>query len=72
MIPIVTNEGTLLDQDANGVAAIETVFDDSIAIPDWFNLEINEIYSKLNLVTNREQQEQRAWHNCTVDVLELL
>jgi uncharacterized protein YacL (UPF0231 family) len=64
MIPVVTNEGMLLDQGASGVAAIETVFDDSIAIPDWFNLEIYENYSKLNPVTKREQQEQQAWHNC--------
>jgi hypothetical protein len=41
--------------------------EDSTPIPDWWALEMDEIYGHLNPQTKKGQSTQRAWHKCVVD-----
>jgi len=48
-------------------AARKEAADDSTPIPDWYNLQIDEIYDQLNPRTKQGQLTQRAWRKCAVD-----
>ncbi len=48
-------------EDCNIHAVGETACDDNTPIPDWFTLDIEEIYEKLNPRTKQGQLHQRDW-----------
>ena len=45
----------------------ETACDDNTPIPDWFTLDIEEIYEKLNPRTKQGQLHQRDWRKRAID-----
>jgi len=68
--PTSTSQSSLpetLDDSLIVSAASKEAADDSTPIPDWYNLQIDEIYDQLNPRTKQGQLTQRAWHKHAVD-----
>jgi hypothetical protein len=68
--PTSTSQSSLpetLDDSLKVSAVSKEAADDSTPIPDWWNLQINEIYDQLNPRMKQGQLTQRAWHKCAVD-----
>jgi hypothetical protein len=71
-VPTPTNDTMIFAMNSMALPSDEQSLledeDDSIPIPDWFNLKISEIYNNLNPVTKKEQQDQRSWHKSTMGI----
>jgi hypothetical protein len=57
LTPLRSNEGNK-KEDASREVVSEIATDDSIPIPDWYNLELKEIFNNLNPTTKKGEQDQ--------------
>jgi len=61
------NDDSQLEEDAMDNTWSEINPNDSVVIPNWFNLDIYEIYYNFNPATKKEQKDQWAWRKSAID-----